>query len=47
MEYLPNDTNLNVTSQTKKKQEKFYKYRQYLVDQEVVRSITKCISMII
>ncbi len=43
MEYLPKDSNLEVTTYMEKKEEKLREFRQYLVDKQVVLSITKCI----
>jgi hypothetical protein len=42
MEYLPKDPNLDVASYLKKKEQKLKEFRKYLVDKEVVLSITKC-----
>ena len=42
MEYLAKDQNLEVGSYVKKKEEKLREFRQFLVDKEVVLSITKC-----
>ncbi len=42
MEYLPKDPNMEVASYVKRKEEKLKEYRKYLVDKDVVLSITKC-----
>ena len=42
MDYLGKDSNLDVMSYISQKGEKLKDYRKYLVDKDVILSITKC-----